>query len=153
MADAGCAQVEHCPDGHAIIAGFGLPGREVAHVMQLRGLPFCVIETNPATVERCQIAGMQIIEGDVAQEQTLLRAGIAKARLLVLAVPNEAVVLAAVKLARRLNPAVRIIARCHYTSAGMLARQHGAEAVVVAEQVVAEELKGLVWDRLETPAP
>jgi monovalent cation:H+ antiporter-2, CPA2 family len=150
--DQGCSQVEGCPEGHAIIAGFGLPGREVANILQLRGVSFCVVEMNPAVVGRCQIAGLQIIEGDVAQEQTLRRAGIESASLLVLSVPDERVVLTAVKLARQLNPLVRIIARCHYTSAGMLAKQYGAEAVVVAEQVVAEELKGLVWDRLEAEA-
>ncbi len=150
MTEQGCVQAGSRLRGHVIIAGFGLPGREVANILQQRQIPFCVVETNPATVERCQIAGLQIIEGDAAEEAVLRQAGIEKAGMLVLAIPHEPVVLAAVKLARRLNPSVRIIARCHYTSAGMTARQLGAEAVVVAEQVVAEELKGIVWDRLET---
>ncbi len=135
--------------GHVIIAGFGLPGRAVATILQERGERFCVIELNPATVERCHAAGLQIIAGDVADPEVLRRAGITTARLFVVAVPNETVAIEATRLARELNPHVRIITRCHYTSAGMSAIRSGAEAVVVSEQVVAEELRSLIWERLE----
>lgn len=139
---------------HAIIAGFGLPGRAAANVLEAQGRPFCVIELNRATCERCNLAGLQIIEGDVAHEETLRKAGIETATLLVLAVPNERAVLEAVRIARRLNPGIHIVARCHYTSTGMAATASGADQVIVAEQVVANEITSIVsatvWD---TPAP
>ena len=138
-----------CPSGHVIIAGFGLPGREVANILHKRNVAFCVIELNRATVERCQIAGLQIIEGDAADAQTLTRANLQSASLLVISIPNETVTLDTIRAARSLNKTVRIIARCHYTSTGMIARQAGADEVIVAEQVVAEEFKGRVWERLD----
>lgn len=134
--------------GHAIIGGFGLPGREAANVLLRRGMCYCVVDYNPEIVQRCRQAGLPIILGNIFQEQTLRQAGIEKAEMLILSVPNEQSVLATIELARRLNPRIRIIARCHNTSAGMTARQLGAEGVVVAEQVVAEEFKSMVWDRL-----
>ena len=58
--------------------------------------------------------------------------------------PNDPIVLEAVALARRLNPAVRIFARCEYVSTGMKAERKGADEVVVAEKVIATEFGRLV---------
>ena len=127
--------------GHVIIAGYGVPGRAAGEVLAARGEPFCVIELNPATVERCAHGGVHIIEGDVCNEQTLRRAGADRAHLLILAVPSDAAVLEAMALARGLNPAIRIVARCRFISSGMEAHRRGADEVVVEEQVVARELK------------
>src|SRR5271170_4030710 len=107
-------QVEH--HDHAIIAGFGVPGRAVAEWMDVHGIDFVVIEQNEEIVQRCGGRALSIIAGDVLDEQTLKRAGIQRARVIALAVPNEAIVLDAVSLARRLNPTIRIIARCTYIS-------------------------------------
>src|SRR5882724_2961064 len=115
--------------GHAIIAGFGVPGRAVADLLAARHLPFCVVELNPKTVERCTHAGVHIIAGDVCDEETLRRAGGENATLLVLAVPSDPAVLEAVRVARTLNPTVRIVARCRFISSGMEAHRRGADQV------------------------
>ena len=140
MADHDC-QTEHGLTGHAIIAGFGVPGRAAAEVLAARNEPFCVIELNRKTVERCSHAGVHIIEGDVCNEEILRSAGVEQATLLVLAVPSDLAVLSAIRVARRLNPEIRIVARCRFISAGMEAHRAGAEQVIVEEQVVAKELK------------
>jgi CPA2 family monovalent cation:H+ antiporter-2 len=128
---------------HAIIAGFGLPGRAAAERFEAVGLPYCVIEINPQTVQRAAKSGVVIIEGDVAQEGTLRRAGIATAVVLVIAIPDENAAVEATNLAHRLNPATRIITRCHYTSKGLEAKSRGATEVVIAEQVAAVEMSRL----------
>jgi voltage-gated potassium channel Kch len=85
-----------------------------------------------------------MIAGDVRLEETLRRAGIERATLFAVAIPNEAAVLDAVKIARALNPTIHIMARCHYISAGMEARRRGANEVVIEEQVVGEEFVRLL---------
>src|SRR5687768_16946154 len=92
--------------GHAIVAGFGIPGRAAANLLTAKRIPFCVVELNPETVKRCSRAGLPIIEGNVLEESVLRRAGIERASFLALAMPNEQAVLEALVLARRLNPAV-----------------------------------------------
>ncbi|MGH7177505.1 MAG: NAD-binding protein, partial [Tepidisphaeraceae bacterium] len=57
--------------GHAIIAGFGLPGRAAAERFDAAGVPYSIIELNPGTVERCAETGTMIIAGDVNEEATL----------------------------------------------------------------------------------
>lgn len=132
--------------GHVIVAGFGVPGRVVADLLEARGIPFCVVELNPSTCQRCQKSGVPIHAGDVTQPQTLREAGIDKASLLVVAIPDEKAALEATKQARLLNPHIRIITRTHYISAGMTARTLGASEVIVAEQVVAAETARLVGE-------
>ena len=134
--------------GHVIVAGFGVPGRVVADLLESRGLKYCVIELNPSTCERCQRGGVPIHAGDVTDPKVLREAGIERASLFVVAIPDEKAALEATRQGRLLNPNVRIITRCHFTSAGFEAKRHGADAVVIAEQVVAEELAVVVSDRL-----
>ncbi len=127
----------------AIIAGFGVPGRSVAEELERLGWYYVVIDTNEQAVQRCRAYGRHMFLGDVRQEQILLQAGVAHARLLALTMPDEAVVIEAAATARRLNPSLRILARCAYTSSGFQAARAGANEVVVAEQVVAAEFARL----------
>jgi CPA2 family monovalent cation:H+ antiporter-2 len=126
-----------------VIAGFGVPGRVLAETLKRQGIAYCVIDSNAQTAERCG-AGEPIVTGDARRPEVLKAAGIERATLFAATVPDENVVLETIEQARRLNPSVRIVARCHYTSTGMRARQRGASDVVVSEQVVARELDKLV---------
>jgi CPA2 family monovalent cation:H+ antiporter-2 len=113
------------PTPFAIIAGFGIPGREVANLLDDRGVPFVVVEMNPQTVQRTAKAGLNIIHGDIATEPVLRAAGIDRATLLALAIPDDAAVLRTIDLALRLNPRVRILARCRRVSAAIEATRRG----------------------------
>ena len=53
-------------------------------------------------------------------------------------------VLEAISIARRLNPHIKILARCAFTSGGLQAAQRGADEVIVAEQAVAREFSHLI---------
>jgi voltage-gated potassium channel Kch len=146
------------PGGHAIIVGFGLSGRATANALIARKVPLYVIERNAETVRRCSIAGLRIVEGDATDEQVLRRAGIETAVFFAATMPNEHAVLEMVGLARRLNPNVKILARCEYVSTGMKLTRRGADEVVIAEQVIAAEfgrLIGMVADaeRKQASAP
>ncbi len=122
-----------------IISGYGIPGRSVAEHLVKAGIPFVVIERNPAVALRCQSAGTRIIEGDSRDAQTLRDAGIDESTDLAITLPDDVAVLETIVTARRLNPSIRIIARATYVSAGMEATRRGADDVVVAEQVVAQQ--------------
>ena len=136
------------PTAHVIIAGYGIVGRAVAELLDRLDIPFCVVELNPSTVDRVHRGGTSIIAGDIRNEATLREAGIEHATTLALAMPDEKQVLAALQAARRLNPSVRIITRCSFSSAGMMATRFGADAVIVAEQVVAKEFARAVNELL-----
>jgi voltage-gated potassium channel Kch len=134
--------------GHTIIAGYGLPGRVAAQLLQSHERAYCIIELNPTTVERCEKGHVPIIEGSCTDPEILKRAGIERAKTFIIAIPDEKAALEATTQARRLNPTIRILTRCHYTSAGIEAKARGADEVIVAEQVVAAEITKRIAEEL-----
>lgn len=137
---------------YAIVAGYGLPGRATVEWLQHQKIEFCVVDQNPQTVSRCARHDLPIMQGNIGEEQTLRQAGIERATLLALAVPNEAAVREAITIARRLNPTVYIIARMNFTSGGLQAVKMGANEAVVAEQAVAIEFSRLLAAKYEQKA-
>jgi Trk K+ transport system NAD-binding subunit len=127
-----------------LIIGYGMPGRAVAELARDRGVELAVIELNESTVHRCEGAGPRMIAGDARDPQVLQSADVQRASLIVVAIPDEKVGLEVTRVARQLNATAKIVTRCHYVSVGFEARAAGADEVVIAEQVVAEELRGLV---------
>jgi monovalent cation:H+ antiporter-2, CPA2 family len=137
---------------HVIVAGFGVPGRAVVEMLHDAGISYCIVELNRATVERCEKFGEHIIEGDVVEADVLRQAGIERATIVVIAIPNDQAALIATKLARSLNPTTRIVTRCHFTSKGLEAKMLGADEVIVEEQAVAKELISLLRSAIGAPA-
>jgi CPA2 family monovalent cation:H+ antiporter-2 len=138
------------PVAHAIIAGFGVPGRIVAEMLEAQHVRCVVIDTNPNTVKRAAKPGRAMILGDIRDEQILRQAGIDTASLVVIAIPDQTEALEATRKVRELNAMVRIVTRTHFTSAGLEARQLGADEVVVAEQAVAREFARLLSHSFQT---
>lgn len=132
--------------GHAVIVGFGVPGRAAAEAFDRAGVGFCVVELNALTVTRCARGGVPIIEGDAADPAVLARANVAGAGHVVVALPNDPATIAVVREVRRVNPTARLTVRVAFTSNGMKARSLGADEVIVAEQVVAAEITRALAD-------
>lgn len=136
--------------GRVIIAGFGLAGRWVAAIFDRHGIEYVIVEQNADTVKRQKLLGKKIILGDVSSPATLEAAGIAESSILALTIPDEHAVLEATKIARQLNPNIYIVARTQYTSSGLEAAQCGADAVVKAEQAVANRFYELLLHKIAT---
>lgn len=124
-------------NGHVIIVGFGLAGRAVAELLAGLRIPSTLVESNPVTVETQRALGRHVVLGQANDAQTLMEAGLPKAVILALTIPDEDAVCEAVTLARRLHPEIFIIARTNFSSKGMHVAQLGADEVIKAEQVVA----------------
>lgn len=127
------------PGRHVIIVGFGLSGRSAVNTVIDAVVSYAVIETNEETVSRCSKGGLNIIFGDARDPEILRRAGIDDATDVMVTVPNDEITREVVSAARKLNATARIVARCTFVSGGMEAHKRGADDVVVAEQVVANE--------------
>lgn len=139
--------------GKVIIAGFGLAGRWIADIFDRHGIGYVVVEKNAETVEAQRKLGRTVVQGDIAQEQTLRDAGIEEADILALTVPDEQAVLDATRLARSIKPGIYIVARTLYSSSGMRASQLGADQVIKAEQVVARQFYEMLLRKINEPTP
>ncbi len=136
---------------HAIIVGYGLSGRVVADQLKSRGVAMVVVELNERTAERCAPIGIPFVLGDSRDPAVLERAGLSRAWLLAITLPDQAASLETVRAARASNPNLRILARCSFMSGGLQAARDGANEVIVAEQLVAQEF-GRIVKQIKPPA-
>jgi CPA2 family monovalent cation:H+ antiporter-2 len=120
--------------GHLIIIGFGVNGRNVAHAAQHTGIPYAIIEMNPDTVrtERQQ-HDEPIFYGDATQEAVLKQANLSQARSVVIVIADAAATRRIAGLVRQLNPPVHIIARTRYVDEMKALYRLGANEVIPEE--------------------
>jgi CPA2 family monovalent cation:H+ antiporter-2 len=118
---------------HVIISGYGLGGRTLAKVLQEAHIPFLVLELSGEKVKRALTEGLTTHYGDCTQEETLLRAGVKRARMIVYAIRDQVSTERAVRLTRKLNPDIKIMVRTRLTSQVEELKAAGADEVIPEE--------------------
>ncbi len=98
-------------ENHVVVAGYGRGGRAVSRALRAGGIPFVVVELDHAVFRLAVADGMPAVWGDITREEVLGAAQIARARILVVTVPERASVQLAVEQARRAHPTVAVVAR------------------------------------------
>jgi len=94
-----------------VIAGFGRVGQVVARVLSVRRIPYTVLEADPQQVDYVRRFGNKVYFGDASRLDLLRAAGLADAKLFVLAIDDVEASLRTAELVRRHFPKVKIIAR------------------------------------------
>ncbi|HYO52208.1 cation:proton antiporter [Archangium sp.] len=97
--------------GHFIVAGLGTAGRMVVRALRASNLPHVVIELDPHMVAEARRRGEVMYYGDITSPEILERAGIHRARALVLLISDPEGSQRAVSAARRLSPDVPILVK------------------------------------------
>ncbi|HEU4565138.1 MAG TPA: cation:proton antiporter [Gemmatimonadaceae bacterium] len=138
-------------EDHVIIVGYGLNGRNLARVLGRAGIPFMVVEMNPDVVRAERRRGRAIIYGDATGREILEHAGIAHARVLVIAISDAAATRSAAALARQLNPAVHIVVRSRYVHEMEPLLALGTDEVVPEEFETSIEIFSRVLRRYLVP--
>lgn len=121
---------------HVILCGFGPLGQTIGSLLQQENIPYRIIEMNPETYHRLSKKDLPIQLGDGASETILLRAGIEKAKVLAIAIPDYLNTASMIQRARELNKDLFIVARSRYRP------QSEALYTAGADVVVCEELEG-----------
>jgi voltage-gated potassium channel len=116
--------------GHYIICGAGRVGISSAKELARRPVPFVVIESNAAQLERSAHEDWLVISGDATKEAVLRQAHIESAIGLVAATTTDATNIYIVLTARGLNPKLKIIARASEEDAEKHLLKAGADSVV-----------------------
>lgn len=118
---------------HAIICGYGRVGAVLGDALTRRGFRYSVIELNPAIVRHLRDQGIPAFYGDAASNDLLIHAGIATARVMVVATPDLVSSPAAIRHARILNPNVAIISRAPGSGDIDVLREAGADEIIQPE--------------------
>ncbi|HOS67062.1 MAG TPA: cation:proton antiporter [Methanoculleus sp.] len=120
-------------EGHIVIVGFGPIGRHVAEAARSTGVPYMAIELNPKTVREERKKGEPIFFGDAINEGVLVHAGVERARVVVITIPDAATARQVTGIARKLNPDCAIITRTRYMENSLALYAIGANDVVCEE--------------------
>ncbi len=118
---------------HLIAVGYGIVGQNVVQAARAAGIPYLIVELNPDTTSRLRREGEPVLHGDAAQEAVLEHAGIARARVLVVAIADAAATRRITELARRLNPSLHVIARTRFVQEIEALYALGADDVIPEE--------------------
>jgi hypothetical protein len=153
VAETPARQASDQPFGKVIIAGFGLAGRWVADIFNRHKIPYVIVDQNPDTIRTQRELGHEAVLGDIAQADTLNKADLEHASILALTIPDEAAVLQATCLARKMKRDIYIVVRTSYSSSGMRACQLGADEVIKAEQTVARQFYEMMLRKLGQTEP
>ena len=115
---------------HYIICGFGRIGQLICKEFAAKPIPFLVIEKHPEAHEKLHHEEYLHLRGDATEDETLLRAGIRKAKGLISVVTSDTENVYITLTARGLNPDLYILARSGEEGSEIKLRRAGANKVV-----------------------
>ncbi|OGP78909.1 MAG: hypothetical protein A2Z13_08620 [Deltaproteobacteria bacterium RBG_16_64_85] len=138
-------------ENHVIIAGYGMNGRNLARVLKSTRVPYLVVDLNDAQVREGRAAGEPMFYGDVHRPEILDRLGVARARILVLAISDPMATRRAVAIARRSNPGIFILVRTRLVADVDDLITLGANAVIPEEFETSVEIFAQVLSEYHVP--
>jgi len=115
---------------HVVICGYGRVGQSIGRALRNALQPYIALDTDPVRVREAAVGETCVHYGDSRRGELLLAVGLARARLLVIAVDQADIALLILKEARLLNSTVPILVRTRDDSQLAELKAAGASEVV-----------------------
>ncbi len=115
--------------GHYLVCGYSMVGRAIVRNLREKKADFVVIEQDKEKVRQMVEESLTVIEGDAREEMVLERAGIKKARCLLVAMDDSFNVFVTLT-AKLLNPSLHIVAKTENSRNVAKLKKAGADEVV-----------------------
>lgn len=96
---------------HYIVCGFGRMGIQICEALSSNKIPFVIVEKDAEKVEKILEKGYLFVYGDASSDETLLEAGVKRAKGLVSVIGTDAENVFTTLSARELNPELFIVVR------------------------------------------
>ena len=123
---------------HVVLVGYGRVGGRIGKELRMQQVAFVVAEQNREIVGRLREQGLKAVAGDATDPAVLIQAHVARARLLVITLPDTLHVPHMVEIARMLNPGIEVLIRADSEEAAELLGRTHAGSVFLGEQEVAK---------------
>ena len=132
-------------ENHVIVCGYGRTGKQICLELADDKIPFIVIESRENVIVYLKVDGnILFYEGDATEEETLLLAGIKKAKAIITTLPEDPDNVYVVLTARELNPDLTIISRASNESSESKLKRAGANSVIMPEKIGGAHMAALV---------
>lgn len=132
--------------GHVVICGYGRNGAQAAHTLRVHGQKFVVIEQDEEVLddELHEHSDFLYIVGDGTDDDTLVRAGVHRAKALITTLPDDADNVFIVLSARDLNSRIQVISRASSSSSVVKLKKAGADSVIMPDRIGGTHMATLV---------
>ena len=115
---------------HYIICGYGRVGHQVAEAFEQTKVRYVVIDAKPETKDELEPRGIPNIIGDATSDDTLMEAGIQRARCLIACSDSDVANVYVTLSARALSPPLYIVARAGVRDTERKLMMAGANRVI-----------------------
>jgi CPA2 family monovalent cation:H+ antiporter-2 len=148
-ADAGAREtaVDEAPagpslptNGHIVLIGFGRVGSRVGRTLHADGHAIALVELNRDLLDQARAAGIPSVLGNAAADAMLAAVNIAKARAIVIAIPQILEAGEIAKHARESNPGIAVLARAHADADVDHLLECGADVAFMGEREIARSM-------------
>jgi voltage-gated potassium channel len=131
---------------HVIICGFGRNGHEAAHTLKAHRVKFVVIEKHFQNIHEWleDDPALLYIHADATEDEMLLKAGIKRAKALIITLPEDADNVFIVLSARSLNYDMQIISRASHYASLIKLKKAGADNVIMPDKIGGSHMATLV---------
>jgi CPA2 family monovalent cation:H+ antiporter-2 len=96
---------------HVIICGFGRSGQNLARLLDAEEIPFVALDADPQRVREAAGAGSSVVYGDAGRRETLLAAGLGKARAVVVTFADTSIAMKILHHVQQARPELPVIVR------------------------------------------
>lgn len=119
-------------EGHYIVCGVGRVGSNVVHELAMTGRTCVLVDGNLQQIENClsRRSGLHYLVGDATDNDTLLAAGVKRAKGVFAVAQDDSQNLVISLSAKQLNPNLRVVARCHDVKNAEKTLRAGADEIV-----------------------
>ncbi len=131
-------------EGHTIVCGYGRNGKQAISKLKNYKKQIVVVEKFEGIARQLDEKGVLTIQGDATLDETLLRAGVMKAKNLITALPSDADNLFVVLTAKQLNKECKIISRASKETSYNKLKIAGADNVIMPDKLGGSHMASLV---------
>ncbi|NOX24882.1 MAG: potassium channel protein [Deltaproteobacteria bacterium] len=130
---------------HYIVCGYGRIGKIICDSFRGAGRSFVVIDNNPERLAQIVHDGILFVEGEAADDENLVKAGVERAQGLVSVVSSDADNVYITLSARELNPKLLILSRASgHKGADTKLRRAGADKVISPYDIGARQMANMI---------
>ena len=119
--------------GHVVIVGYGTTGAATMNELALNGLKkkyMVIIDSNEQSVRAAAEAGAIGILGDASSEDSLSKAGIQNAKILIITTPHDNTNVLTTLTAKDLSPKLKVISRVNERENIKQLKRAGADVII-----------------------
>jgi voltage-gated potassium channel len=124
---------------HVVVIGYGTKGRSAVDTLTRNGVAkesIMIVDPSDSALGDAHEDGLAVVTGDATRREVLRRAGVGKARQVIITTNRDDSTILATLNVRQINPDIHVVAAAREQDHVQLMRQSGADSVIISSEAV-----------------